>query len=244
MFHRRCAHYQNEWQSLLRYIQTKWRPDLSSRLGALGHQIEVKALYVFTLSRHLIERSESMAEGGKWKPVFIEAMMLLFPMLEIVGEARLGGQVGHRFSAGVDWLRDPLSFRTPGITPDQLKADNTRLATLGIHMATMSQGPRVRELFHIRNYFTHGLKNQHDPDFDIGAVRTSMNYELPKAMVIQARKCLYAYWLQLTNTDTSSSKLWIDRLATADIYPFGIMGSSIYEQGLVDPSIVEWISNL
>ena len=244
IFHENCHHYADEWERLLRYIRTEWKPDFSSRLDDMAHHIEAKALYVFTLSRHLIERSEGMAKDGNWHPVFIESTILLFPMLEIVGEARLGGLGGSPLNSGLEWLRDPLKFPTAGVTEERLKGDDTKLASIGAHMATLPKGPRMRELFHIRNYFIHGLKNQHDPDFDIGAVRTSMNYELPKGVAIRSRECLAAYWKQLTDSAATLSRPWIERLADADIYPFGIMGSTTYEHGLVDPTIVEWIATL
>lgn len=242
--HEKCHHYPDDWERLLRYIRTGWQPDLAARLPDLSHHIEAKALYVLTLSRHLIARSEAMAIGGNWKPVFIEAMMLLFPMLEIVGEARLGDSGDNPISGGLDWLGNPLQFPTPGVTHKHLKADNTRLAGIGKHMTTLPNGPRVREFFHLRNYLVHGLKNQRDRDFDIGAVRTSMNYEMPLAVVLRSKECLVVYWSQLTDPNPAASAPWIERLAAADIYPFGIMGSTVYEEGLIDPDILEWESTL
>jgi hypothetical protein len=67
-----------------------------------------------------------------------------------------------------------------------------------------------------------------------------MNYELPCAMAKQAKAGLAEYWRQLS----SGPQNWVTRLAKADIYPFGIMGSTVYEKGLIDPDIVYWLNSL
>lgn len=232
-----CCHYPDEWQRLLGYIKTEWPRKYTADAGQLEHHIEAKALYVFTMSRHLIEATEKLPKDGIWKPIFVEASLLLFPMLELVGQARLGNEKGEVLGSGIDWLLDPREFPR-GRTAKDLKVDEDRVATLGKHMTTLPEGPRISEIFHIRNYFTHGLKNQHDPNFDIGAVQTSMNYELPCAITKQAKAGLAMYWRQLINGPQG----WVTRLARADIYPFGIMGSIIYEKGLIDPDIVYWLN--
>jgi hypothetical protein len=237
-------HYIDEWKCLLNYIKTKWPPDYAADLGGLEHHIEAKALYVLTTSRHLIEAAEALVQQGNWRPVFVEASLLLFPMLELVGLARLGGEQGQIMSSGIDWLVDPLMFPRPNRTTNDLKTDGDRIGTLGRYMKTLADGPRVRELFHVRNYFTHGLKNQRDTNFDIGAVQTCMNYELPYAIAQQAKVGLVVYWKQLRNVDRKGPTEWVTRLAEADIYPFGIMGSPIYEKGLIDPNIIYWITSL
>jgi hypothetical protein len=165
-------------------------------------------------------------------------------MLELVGQARLGGEKVPVLSSGIDWLIDPLMFPRTNRTKKDLKTDRDRIGTLGNYMTTLAGGPQVRELFHVRNYFTHGLKNQRDTDFDIGAVQTCMNYELPYAIAQQAKTGLAVYWKQLRNVDRNGPTKWVTRLAEADIYPFGIMGSPIYEKGLIDPNIVCWIASL
>lgn len=243
-YHQQCRWYPREWEALLHHIQGDASPRQFRELSGVTHQIEVKALYVFTLFRHLIERAETMPLDGNWKLVFVEAMMLLFPMLEVVGDARLGASPGSRLGSGIEWIMDPLRPPSSGVSERHLAANNSRIASMGKHMPSLPSGPRVRELFHIRNYFIHGVKNQHDPDFDIGAVRTSMNFELPIALVAQAKVSLRHYWSQLTSHLPSSSRAWVGCLADADIYPFGIMGSPTYERGLVDPGILKWITTL
>lgn len=234
-------YYLDEWECLLNYIRTEMSPNCATDLGDLEHHIEAKALYVLTMSRHLIEAAEALALRGNWKPVFVETSLLLFPMLELVGQARLGGEQGETLSSGIDWLIDPSVFPRPKV---DLKTDEKRIRTLGSYMTTLANGPRVKELFHIRNYFTHGLKNQLDSNFDIGAVQTCMNYELPYAIAQQAKAGLVVYWGQLRNVDRCAPKEWVTRLAKANIYPFRIMGSFIYEKGLIDPDIVDWITSL
>ena len=63
-----------------------------------------------------------------------------------------------------------------------------------------------------------------------------MNYELPKAMAMQAGIGLRIYWDQLKN-----DRDWIHRLAEAKIYPFGIIGSGRYEKGAIDPDVIYWL---
>jgi hypothetical protein len=244
-----CQHYINEWEALLNHIKNAWTPNNAAHLGNLEHHIEVKALYVFTIARHLIETAENLPTNGSWKPVFVEASILLFPMLELVGEARMGNEAHagswRRLASGIDWLIDPLVFPTRSSgTRDNFSADESRISTLGRYMQTLPSGPKVREIYHLRNYFIHGLKNQDVPNFDIGAVQTCMNYELPYALIRQAKLGLAIYWKQLRNEDHTGSTNWVTHLAETDIYPFGIMGSGVYEKGLIDPNIIYWIDSL
>ena len=243
-------HYRNEWQELLDYIKTEWPTKKKADLGDLDHHIEAKALYVFSMSRHLIRTAEILANRcirEKWKQVFVEASLLLFPMLELIGEARLGSYPGSwcRLASGIDWLLDPTIIpQMSNRTKADFQTDDTRVSSLGAYMSTLRTGPKIKEIFHLRNYFTHGLKSQSDPDFDIGAIQTCMNYELPYAIVEQSKVGLVAYWEQLRNADGSALRDWMTRLAKADIYPFGILGSPIYEKGLIDPDIVYWLDSL
>jgi hypothetical protein len=117
--------YPAEWQNALDYVLNRWLPKDRRRLHNLEHHIEMKALYVFTLSRHLVERSERLATTDGWKPVFVEAMMLLFPMIEFNGQARLGTQLGSDsdFGSGLDWLSAPNNLPQPARKSDHLNAD-------------------------------------------------------------------------------------------------------------------------
>jgi hypothetical protein len=117
-----CSCYPDEWEHLLSYIKTEWSKNYASDLTQLEYQIEAKASYVFTMSRHLIEAAESLPRRGNWKPVFVEASLLLFPMLELVGQARLGDEKGEVLGSGIDWLLDPEALPRCRTARD-LKAD-------------------------------------------------------------------------------------------------------------------------
>lgn len=242
-----CQHYPAEWENSFNHIKNDWPEKYKPDLGDLQHHIEVKALYVFSMSTRLIERAQYLSRKPGWRSVFIESLILLFPMIELVGQARLGNDEGQLLGSGIDWLCNPQVFLTPSRTASQMRADASRVTSLGDHMETLREGPRVQKLFHLRNYFLHGLKNvgpmnRRDPNFDIGAVQTSINYELPQAIIQQANENLYVYWEQLKTADNSVSRNWITRLAEADIYPFRIIGSSIFEHGVIHPNIVYWLS--
>jgi hypothetical protein len=219
------ARYSNEWQALLDYIKTDWPKESSEHLGDLAHHIEAKALYVYTMCRHLMLAANSLAYSRQlrpypvtanpatpdWRPIFVEAMMLLFPMIELVGEARQGNAPDdgswRRLGAGFDWLIDPSVL--PGRSSrgsNDLGKDAARFASLGQHMPSLQTGPEVRELYHLRNYFLHGLKNigQAAQSFDMGAVKTCMNFEMPNAILQVAGENLLVYWNQLRSSDPDS----------------------------------------
>ena len=245
--HRNCQHYPAEWQDLVNHIQKDWPVEKRQHLGELTHQIEAKALHVFSVARHLLEKAEMLAENGNWKPVFLEATLLLFPLLEIIGEARIGNIPNEgswrRLASGVDWLIDPEQFplRSNG-TRNNFSSDTSRIRSLGVHMSSLPDGPQVREMYHLRNFLVHGLKEA-APDFDMGTLVTSMNYELPAAIINQSKIGLVAYWDQLRGNNPNALD-WVTRLSEAIIYPFGILGSETYEKGLVDPDIVYWLGSL
>jgi hypothetical protein len=70
-FAQSCQHYPNEWEALLKYIKSTWTSSNAAHLGDLEHHIEAKALYVFTLSRRLLDIAENLPTNGNWKPVFL-----------------------------------------------------------------------------------------------------------------------------------------------------------------------------
>ena len=101
-----------------------------------------------------------------------------------------------------------------------------------------SQGPQVSDLFFLRNYYLHGLKEHSDPTITIADI---INAELPYAITQQAETAMRAYWNQLLQDDGSHG--WIERLVNADIHPFVIQGSELFEAGLVDPDIVDYLED-
>ncbi len=157
--------------------------------------------------------------------VFVEASILLFPMVELIGEARLGN-VPHsgswrRLANGIDWLIDPSVFssRSSG-TRKAFSTNNDRVNTLGNYMSSLPSGPKVKELYHLWNYFIHGLKNQDDPNFDIGAVQTSMNYELPYAITKQSKAGLITLGVtQFTFLEAESKATWLDYANLSGLKP-------------------------
>jgi hypothetical protein len=172
-----------------------------------------------------------------WKLIFVEATSLLFPIVELIGEARRDkGVSSSALGAGIQWLRDPSDL-SPAQTTNDVKIDSRRLDTLVPYMS-QTQGPQVSELFFIRNYFLHGLKSHHDP---IVSIADLMNFELPRAIAIYCETAMREYWQQLKQDD--GSRGWVSRLAQADIHPFPIQGSEVFEAGLVDPDIVDYLEN-
>ncbi|HSH04970.1 MAG TPA: hypothetical protein VLL52_20820 [Anaerolineae bacterium] len=241
-----CKHYPTKWDAALNQIKSlpNYFP-VNQRWGKLKYHIEAKALQVFTMARRLIRSAEALAEPYGWKPIFVESSALLFPMIELVGAARAESELGvkkrvsqiggHRsLDAGIRWLQDPNVLPTYR-GKKTFQNDTNRLVSLEQYMVDHGQGPQVCELNLIRNYFLHGLKSHGDPTVSIADV---MNYELPMAIAKHARFGLREYWRQLCGDDGSK---WVERLADADIQPFIIQGSEIFEAGLIDPDILDFL---
>ncbi len=236
-----CAHYVPEWTDLQNYIKTDWPPEQAAHLGDLQHHLEAKALCIISMATRLMIAATQLSKPSGWKLIFIEATTLLFPMIELIGAARLGKAPvtsdWRSLACGIDWLLDPEFLTTKSRQPFPGE-DTTRVSTLGPHMNSLPSGPTVQELYHLRNYLVHGLKSIRSPNFSIGSLQTSMNYELPRAIIAQAGVGLKIYWRQLSNSDGKENQDWINRLAEADIYPFCIKGSNLFEKGFIEPEIV------
>lgn len=248
---RACVHYNADWEAVVTQIK-QWPPvyqpgrDIAQRLDQYklfqqppDQGIEAKALYIFTVARRLIRSAWQLAKanGHRWNLIFIETSSLLFPIIELVGEARKADSAHQVLDAGIQWLRDP-AYLPPSQTQNQLKANSDRLTSLEPFMFDHPQGPQVCELFFLRNYYLHGMKKHSDPGFAIADI---INAELPYAITQQAESAIRAYWNQLLQDDGSHG--WIERLANADIHPFVIQGSSLFDAGLVDPDIVDYLED-
>jgi hypothetical protein len=238
----KCEHYQSDWEALVTYVRYDWAEKFSSGLPDLQYGIEAKALSMFSIAVRIINAVERLAdsyegnrsENDHWKKCFVEATMMLFPMIELVGHARLGSRgehSGQNLVSGLEWLRDPKAIPT-GNAKEGAKGDAARLSSLGRHMkAHNKEGPLLYDLYRTRNYFIHGIMNE-----DFRTIGDILNYELPMAIVRESRCALREYWKQLMQDDGSQS--WVINLSQAKIHPLIIQGSGLYDKGLIDPNIL------
>jgi hypothetical protein len=228
MYHRDSDRNGAEWEALFNRVRS-W-----GDLVDMSHHIEAKALAVLSLARRMTCSAFKLGTDVGWKRVFVETSTMIFPMLELIGFARLGdGNSDECLCSGCEWLIDHESLPIG----NRYQADDPRLDTLVPFMVDHHAGPRISEMIVLRNYFLHGLKNVRNPNIPIADI---VNYEIPLAVVNLATTRIKQYWEQLRNDDGHS--LWIDRLAQADIQPFIVQGSGVFEQGLVDQDILIWLS--
>jgi hypothetical protein len=233
-----CQHHKPGWENVVVQIY-HWPPDWQARFTSPVHHIEAKALQLFTIARRYVRSADQLAQanGNRWQLIFVEATSLLFPVIELIGEARRDKRVASSaLGAGIQWLRDP-GYLPPAQTNNDVKVDTRRLDTL-LPFMTRAHGPQVSDLFFIRNYFLHGLKSHRDPTVSIADL---MNYELPRAIARYSEIAMRDYWQQLKQDDGTHD--WVSRLAQADIHPFPIQGSNHFEAGLIDPDIIEYLEN-
>jgi hypothetical protein len=97
----------------------------------------------------------------------------------------------------------------------------------------------IGHLTFLRNYFLHGSKDPGDSQGGPAPAAGIMSYELPIVLAQKAEKAMPVYWGQLKQDD--GTQKWVERLARADIRPFQIQGSGVFEAGLVDPDIVDYL---
>jgi len=229
-----CAHYPQEWSRVLNQIQG-WNRSCSVSKD-ISQSLEAKALYVFTIARRLTRAANWLNEQANgWKPVFLEATVLLFPMIELIGYSRVdGNEVRNVFQgksdvsavnlwAGLHWLLDPSWL--PTVQKQDQRADPTKLYKW-----------KIGQLVSLRHYLLHGYKQVSYKGSAV-PIDDIINYELPEYVVTRAKKTLPDYWRQLKQDD--GSRNWVKRLAQADIRPLKLQGSNLYEEGLVDPDIVD-----
>jgi hypothetical protein len=175
------------------------------------------------------------AQANGWKPVFLEATVLVFPMIELIGYSRVDdNEVRSAFNgksdvsavnlwAGLHWLLDPT--RLPAVHDQNQRADSTPLFKW-----------QIGHLVSLRHYLLHGSKQVSYMGSPV-PIDDIINYELPEYIVTRAQETLPYYWQQLRQDD--GSQKWVERLAQADIRPLKLQGSNLYEEGLVDPEIVD-----
>lgn len=227
--------YNQEWQELINYFRNEWEQNNQFKLQKVTHPIEAKALAILSIARRLNSTAWDIGNPN-WKAKFVVALPLLFPMIELIGHARVGeGDNNANLAAGIEWLMDTNTLPTKQ-DKDGIKQDDRRISKLGDFFEDHDKrGPRVNDLFFIRNYFIHGLRFHGDQSHSMSDM---MNYELPKAIVLRGNICISEYWKQLINDD--GTRGWVDRLAKARIEPFIVQGLP-FEYGLIDPSIVEYL---
>lgn len=228
-----CAHYPQEWSRVLSQIQG-WSSSCSISKD-ISQPLEAKALYVFTMARRLTRAANWLNERiNGWKPVFLEATVLLFPMIELIGYSRVDdNEVKNVFSkspvsavnlwAGLHWLLDPSQL--PTVQNQNQRADSTLLSKW-----------KIGELVSLRHYLLHGYK-QVSYMGSMVPIDDIINYELPEYVVTRAKEALPDYWRQIKQDNGGQS--WVERLAQADIRPLKLQGSNLYEEGLVDSDIVD-----
>ena len=228
MCHRNSTKNIAEWEALFNRVRG-W-----ADLVDMSHHIEAKALAVISLARRVTCSAFKLGTDVGWKRVFVETSTVIFPMLELIGFARLGdGNSDECLCAGCEWLIDHESLPIG----NRYQTDDPRLDALVPFMVDHRAGPRISEMIALRNYFLHGLKNVRDPNIPIADI---VNYEIPLAVVNLATTRIKQYWEQLRNDDGLGQ--WVDRLAQADIQPFVVQGLDVFELGLVDPDILIWLT--
>jgi hypothetical protein len=236
----RCACYFSEWEAVVKQIKG-WPPDfgyqdkfgnsyLSPLPQQISHHLEAKALYVLSMTRRLVRAAYGLFDrAGDWHLIFIEATALLFPLLELAGHARLGISGSNKcLWAGIHWLRDPLLL--PQVSR-YCRTDATKVNVL--------LGLEVGHLIALRNYYLHGAKNAKDQSGRLIPIPDIMSYKLPEAIATRVQEVMPIYWEQMTQDDGSHG--WVKRLAQADVQPLVIQGSGVFERGLVDKDIVDYL---
>ncbi len=230
----KCTHYPQEWDEVL--AQIKGWGDSCSFSTQVSQPLEAKALYMFTIARRLMRTAQSLVEcKDDWKSVFIEGTILLFPMLELMGHARLDAtQVRNQYGgkndvtsvdlwAGLHWIRD-VNY-VPQVNDNKQGTDTTALDRW-----------QIGHLVSLRNFLLHGSKNARDNKGRQIPIEDVISFEFPGFIVEKAQPAMMNYWRQLKQDN--GSQYWLQRLARADIRPLKIEGS-VFEKGLVDPDIVD-----
>jgi hypothetical protein len=232
-----CDHYPGEWRSAIRGIQG-WR-NKSGIPAEISTPLEAKALSVFTISRRLIRTAKTLEKSPKgWKPVFIEATILLFPMIELIGHCRIDpievkNVFGHgrgvsavNIWAGLQWLLDPDKQVT-------IKDRNQR------RDKTLLDRWQIGHLVSLRHYLLHGSKHVILDGYTI-TTEDILSFQFPGFVIERSVKNLSHYWDQLRMDNGNAG--WAKRLASADVRPLRIQGSKLSEDALIDPDIVECLN--
>lgn len=233
-----CSYYPHEWDEVVSQIKSWKRPyPITNRIS---QHLEAKTLYVFTMTRRLILASSKLRDPKKgWKPRFLEASILLFPMLELVGYSRLDkGQIlkyfGKRGSsnanlwAGLHWLRDPKWV--PVIMDNKQKSDPTIMSRW-----------EIGHLVSLRHFLLHGSKSARDKSGNPLPIQDIINFELPGFIIEVAQPAMSQYWKDLKQDD--GTHFWVERMAESDIRPLPIQGSVDFKKCIIDLKIIEFLES-
>lgn len=224
------------WNDVCVQIMTKWSPSLRSQLlpqvDSVIYPIEAKALHVFTFVQKHMYAVNWLVSDAHMKTWYVQSMMLMFPIIELAGTARLSTNVKNPsnktcLTAGAFWLFETATF-------DNLDQEN------------VSDTNDLISLFEVtttRNYLLHGVKTSENRDGSSGVI---YSYQIPEKWLQNMQPSSRTYWQQLTDDDGSNSDGWINRLANADIYPFRIPGAThpddYFDDGYIAPDILRFLT--
>lgn len=224
------------WNAVCDQIMTKWSLALRSQLlpqtGSIIYPIEAKALHIFTFVQKHICAVNRLVSNAHMKTWYVQSMMLLLPIIELVGTGRLSADVKKPsnktcLTAGAFWLFDPESLNNQ-------------------EQGTLSDTNDIISLFEVtstRNYLLHGVKTSENRDGSSGVI---YSYQIPEKWLQNMQPASWTYWQQLTDDEGSNSDGWICRLARADIYPFRIPGAihpdDYFEDGYIAPNILRFLA--
>lgn len=229
--------YESEWKKTLQQIGNSPIHLRFPSIQNVAHPIEVKALHIFTFACRFLNMVDVLvqSQGEKgWHTVFVETSVLLFPIIEIVGNA-IRAEKADKLASGLYWLHDP--YKLPGnLKARDITKNDVQLRSIHKHLPPEQDIPFISNLYQLRNYYIHGVIRSSDPN--LPKEENIISYILPKGMAGAIEDGLYSYWDNLINDNGNLG--WVDRLASADIHPFIIQGSQGFaDDGLIDPYIID-----
>jgi hypothetical protein len=234
--------HEDAWKKTLHQIKNSPHHGNVHSLSNVTFPIEVKALHIFTLSSRFLRSVDDLVklQGDKgWHPVFLETSVLLFPVLEIIGNA-VKTEGSDKLVAGIYWLQNPRELPSKVVKACEARIDNTILDRVHKDMPAEQTKPTVRAVYQLRNYYLHGVVRSSDST--IPKEEEIISYSLPKGLAGAIEEGLYSYWECLTEDD--GKRGWVNRLARADIHPLIIPGSfGFADDGLIDPDTIDRILN-
>lgn len=233
--------HQDAWKSVLTQIHSVRVFERYPGIRKMQNPIEAKALHIFTFASRFLRSVDLLVKhnNGNWHLMFVETSVLLYPIVEMIGLAVMDKAVdamksSNRLAAGIYWLHDPTKLPSK-VTGKDAKNDSSSLERVHRHMPADRGVSTLSTLYYLRHYYLHGLGRSTDVEEE-----HLIDYALPQGMAGAIEDGLYTYWKEL-QTDDGRPDGWLNRLAQSDIHPFKISGSNDFEEGLIDPGIVNRI---